>query len=70
MLVTKKRKRNFKKEYNRVVAKEGIEEAGAMYNIGIRELSFGEDYAHVHLYITVPDNLTMDQVKQILKRAL
>ena len=67
ILVTKKRKKNFKKEYNRVVTKAAIEEAAAMYCIGIKELSFGDDYQHVHLYLTIPDNLTMNQVKQILK---
>lgn len=67
VLVTKKRKKNFRKEYNRTVTKGAIEEAASMYNIGIRELSFGEDFAHVHLYVTVPDNLTMNQVKQIIK---
>ena len=67
VFVTKKRKRNFRKEYNRIVTKEAIGEAALMYSIGIKDLSFGEDYAHVHMYLTIPDNLTMNQVKQILK---
>ena len=67
VLVTKQRKRNFKKEYNRIVTRGAIEEAAAMYRIGIKEFSFGDDYQHVHLYLTIPDNLTMNQVIQILK---
>ena len=67
VFVTKKRKRNFRKGYNREVTKEGIEEAASMYNIGIKELSFGDDFAHVHMELGVPNTLSICQVVQILK---
>lgn len=67
VLVTKKRKRNFKKEYNRIVTKAAIEEAAAMYGITIEEFSFGDDYKHVHLLVNVPNTLKIVQVIQILK---
>jgi REP element-mobilizing transposase RayT len=67
VFVTKKRKRNFRKEYNREVTRLGIEEAASMYKIGIKELSFGDDYAHVHLYLTIPNTITVAQAVQILK---
>ena len=49
------------------MTKEALDEAAQMYGIGVRDVSFGEDYAHVHMYLTIPDNLTMNQVKQIMK---
>ena len=66
-LVTKKRKRNFKKEYNRMVTKAALEEAAAMYGITLMEFSFGDDYQHVHLLVNVPNTLKIVQVIQILK---
>jgi REP element-mobilizing transposase RayT len=65
--VTAQRKRNFKKEYNRTVTRHAIEEAAVRFGIGIREFGFGPDYAHVHMELSVPDNLSMNQTKQILK---
>ena len=37
------------------------------FNIKIKEFAFGDDYAHVHMEINVPRNLSMQQVEQILK---
>ena len=67
VFVTKKRKRNFRKEYNRTVTKQAIEEAAERFGIGIKELSFGDDFAHVHMELSIPNTLTMCQVVQILK---
>ena len=67
VFVTKKRKKNFKKEYNRTVAKSAMEEAALMYKIGIKDFSFGDDYAHVHMYLTIPNTLRVQDVVQILK---
>ncbi|MCL5099849.1 MAG: IS200/IS605 family transposase [Candidatus Marsarchaeota archaeon] len=67
VFVTNKSRKNFKKEYNRNVARFAIEEAARAYSIGIKEFSFGDDYAHVHMEISVPNTLSMSQVVQILK---
>ncbi len=37
------------------------------YRIKIKEFSFGDDYAHVHREVNVPNNLSIEQVVQILK---
>lgn len=67
VFVTKKRKKNFRKEYNRIVVRTAIEEAAARFGIGIKEFSFGDDFAHVHMELNIPNTLTMCQVVQILK---
>ncbi len=67
VFVTKKRKKNFKKEYNRIVTKAAIEEAAAKYGITIKEFSFGEKFDHVHMLLNVPNTLSAIQVIQILK---
>ena len=66
VLVTNKR-RNFRKEYDCVVARSAIEEAAHTYGIIIKEFSFDDDYAHIHMEIGVPNTLSMSQVIQILK---
>jgi len=65
--ITAQRKRNFKREYTRAVTRHAIEEAAVRFGIGIREFAFGDDYAHIHMELSVPDELSMDQTVQILK---
>ena len=67
VFVTKKRRKNFKKEYNRTVTKAAIEEAAAMYGITIKEFSFGDKFNHIHMLVNVPNTLSVIQVIQILK---
>jgi REP element-mobilizing transposase RayT len=67
VFVTKKRKKNFRKEYNREVVRAAIAEAAARFGIEIKEFSFGEDFAHVHMELDIPNRLSVDQVVQILK---
>jgi len=67
VFVTKKRKKNFRKEYNRTIAREAIAEAAARFRIGIREFAFGDDFAHVHMELDIPNTLTVCEVVQILK---
>lgn len=65
--MTNKRRRNFRKEYNRAAARSAIEDAAHTYGIVIKEFSFGDDYAHIHMEICVPNALSMSQVIPILK---
>lgn len=37
------------------------------FNIRIKELSFGEDYAHVHMEVSVPINMPVSKAAQLLK---
>jgi REP element-mobilizing transposase RayT len=67
VFVTKQRKKNFKKEYNRIVTKAAIEEAAAMYGITIKEFSFCDKFNHIHMLVNIPNTLSVVQVIQILK---
>jgi REP element-mobilizing transposase RayT len=67
VFVTKQRKKNFKKEYNREVVRAAIAEAAAKFGIEIKEFSFGDDFAHVHMELDIPNTLSVIQVIQILK---
>ncbi len=42
-------------------------EVASKYKIEIKEFAFGEDFAHVHMEINVPNILSITKVIQILK---
>ncbi|MCL4365456.1 IS200/IS605 family transposase [Candidatus Marsarchaeota archaeon] len=44
-----------------------FKEIEMQYKIRIKELSFGDDYAHVHIEVNIPNALSVSQVIQILK---
>ena len=67
VFVTNKRRRNFRKEYNRAVARTAIEEAAHTYGIIIKEFSFGEDFAHVHMEVSIPNTMSISYAVQLLK---
>jgi REP element-mobilizing transposase RayT len=67
VFVTKQRKKNFRKEYTRNVTRQAIEEIAAKYGIRIKEFAFGDDFAHVHMELDIPNTLSVIQVIQILK---
>jgi REP element-mobilizing transposase RayT len=49
------------------VVADALREVEMQFNIRIKEFSFGDDYARVHMMVNVPANLSMQQVRQILK---
>lgn len=67
MLVSKYRFKVFKNPKTQGVVVDAFREVEVRFNIQIKELSFGDDYAHVHLEVNVPSKLSMEQVVQILK---
>ena len=67
VFVTNKRRRNFKKEYNRTVARFAIEEAAHTYDIVIKEFSFGDDFAHGHMEVSIPNTMSVLYVVRLLK---
>jgi REP element-mobilizing transposase RayT len=67
VLVSKYRFKVFKNPKTQKVVAEAFREVETQFNIRIKEFSFGDDYAHVHMEINVPRNLSMQQVEQILK---
>ena len=65
--VSKKRKGVFRKQKTIDACRQGLIEAAEKFGIKIRELGFGEDFAHVHLIVNIPSNLSVQQTIQILK---
>ena len=49
------------------VAREAFYHAAAKHHLKIKELSFGEDYAHVHMEVEVPNTIAIGQAVQYLK---
>jgi putative transposase len=67
VFISKCRYKVFRHEYTREVIKKAIYEIACANRIEIREFAFGEDLAHVHLEVDVPNTITVSKVIQILK---
>jgi REP element-mobilizing transposase RayT len=67
IFVTKYRYKMFRNPDTRQIIKDAIYFEAEKYGIAIKEFAFGDDYAHVHMEITVPDTLSVSQVAQFLK---
>lgn len=67
VLVSKYRFKVFKNPKTQKIVADAFREVEMQFDIKIKECSFGEDYAHVHMEINVPSKLSMEQVVQILK---
>ena len=67
VLVSKYRFRVFKNPKTQKIVADAFREVETQFNIRIKEFSFGDDYAHVHMEVNVPNTLSMVQVVQILK---
>ena len=65
--VSKNRYVVFRKEKTRIVCKDALYEAAERFGFTIRELGFGEDFAHVHLIVNVPSKFSIQQTLQIFK---
>ena len=67
VLVSKYRFKVFKNPKTQKVVADAFREVEMQYNIRIKEFSFGDDFAHVHMLVNVPNSLKIEQVIQILK---
>ena len=67
VLVSKYRFKVFKNPRTQKIVADASREVEMQFDIKIKECSFGEDYARVHMEINVPSKLSMEQVVQILK---
>ncbi len=54
VLVSKCRFKVFKNPKTQKIVADAFREVEMRFNIKIKELAFGEDYAHVHMEINVP----------------
>ena len=67
VFTTKYRNQVFKNANVIAVAKEALYHAAARHNIEIKVLAFGEDYAHVHVEVNIPNTMTVAYAAQMLK---
>ena len=67
MFVSKYRFKVFKNPKTQQAVVGAFREVEEKYNIQIKELAFGDDYAHVHMEVNVPSKLSMEQVVQLFK---
>ena len=67
VFVPKYRFKVFKNPKTQRVVVDAFREVEAEYNIQIKELAFGDDYAHIHMEVNVPSKLSMEQVVQLFK---
>ena len=49
------------------IIRSAIYDVAKRYKLVIKEMSFGEDFAHVHLEVSVPNTMTISYVAQLLK---
>ena len=67
VLVSKYRFKVFKNPKTQKIVVDAFREIEMKYGIKIKEFSFGDDYAHVHMEVDVSNTLSVVQVIQILK---
>ena len=65
--VSKKRKRVFRKQKTIDCVKSAFREVEENFGYKIREIGFGEDFAHVHVVVNVPSKFSIQQTIQIFK---
>jgi len=65
--VSKKRKRVFRKQKTIDACRAAFYEAAERFGFTIRELGFGEDFAHVHMIVDIPSKFSVQQTIQIFK---
>ena len=67
VFVTKYRYKMFRNPKTIGVIKKAFYDAAERHKLSIKELSFGEDFAHVHMEVSVPINMTVAKAAQLLK---
>ena len=67
VLVTKYRYKMFKKQKTIDAIRNAFYDVAERYKMTIKELSFGEDYAHAHLEVSIPNTMSIAYAVQLLK---
>ncbi len=67
VLIPKYRFKVFKNPKTQKIVADAFKEIEMQYKIKIKEFSFGDDFAHIHMEVNVPNKLSVAQVIQILK---
>jgi putative transposase len=67
IFVTKYRYKMFRNPKTVEIIRCSLYDVAERYKLTIKELSFGEDYAHVHLEVSVLNTMSVSYVAQLLK---
>ncbi len=67
VLVTKYRYKMFRNPKTVEIIRAAFYDVAGRYKLTIKELSFGEDYAHAHLEISIPNTMPVSYAVQLLK---
>jgi REP element-mobilizing transposase RayT len=67
IFVTKYRYKMFKNQKTMEIIRAALYDVAERYKLTIKELSFGDDYAHIHLEVSVPNTMSISYAVQLLK---
>ncbi len=67
VFVTKYKYKMFRNPKTIAIIKSAFYDTAGRHKLTIKELSFGEDYAHVHMEVSVPINMSVSKAAQLLK---
>ena len=67
VFVTKYRYKMFGKQKTIETIRRAFYDVAQRYNMTIKELSFGEDYAHTHMEVSIPNTMSVSFAVQLLK---
>ncbi len=67
VIVTKYRFKMFKNPKTTEAVRKSFYDVADRHKIKIKELSFGDDFAHVHIEISIPNTMSVSHAVQLLK---
>jgi REP element-mobilizing transposase RayT len=67
VFVTKYRYKMFRNPKTVDIIRRALYDVSGRYGMTIKELAFGDDFAHIHLEIDVPNTITVSYAVQLLK---
>ncbi len=67
VFVTKYRYKMFKNPKTVVAIRSALYDVAERYGLTINTLSFGEDFAHIHLLVNIPNTMPITYAMQLLK---
>ncbi len=66
VLVTKYRYKMFKNSKTVGIIRDALYDAAERHGMVIKEMSFGEDFAHVHMEVSIPNIMSISYAMQLL----
>ena len=67
IFVTKYRYKMFKNPKTIEIIRNALYNVAERYGMTVKELSFGDDYAHVHMEVSIPNTMSISYAAQLLK---